>query len=143
MSDDTEPKSLAYIDSSATVKLILPEPESQDVVNFIEDLELVSSRLVDIETRRAVSAAEADDETIARMEIVLEAINLVEIAPTIADAAGALGPSSLRTLDAIHLATALSFGEELKTMIAFDTRLGRAARSHGLAVESPGSRSRT
>ena len=52
--------------------------------------------------------------------------------------AGALAPASLRSLDAIHLATAISLGEDLTAVVAYDDRLIAAARRNGLSVRSPG-----
>ena len=66
------------------------------------------------------------------------AVTLVGITEPIRQAAGTLRPALLRTLDAIHLATALSFGAELEAFIAYDRRLAQAALAAGLAVRAPG-----
>lgn len=57
--------------------------------------------------------------------------------PAIARAAGDLAPFSLRTLDAIHLASALARGPELDAFLTYDDRLAEAARSLGLPVVRP------
>jgi len=136
MNGETE-KALAYIDSSALVKLILPEPESAALVLFVRSYELVASRLAAIEAHRAVQFAGGGKRLEKKADKVLATVNLVEIGPAIGSTAGTLGPSNLRTLDAIHLATALSFSGEPPLMIVYDARLKQSALSHGLVVESP------
>jgi uncharacterized protein len=74
------------------------------------------------------------------VDAVLEALYLLDITPVILDAAAALDPPSLRSLDAIHVATALSIGEPRLDVITYDTRCADAARAHGLTVVSPGSK---
>jgi predicted nucleic acid-binding protein len=135
---DEQVKPLAYVDSSAIVKLIQFEPESGELSSFLEGAALVSSRLGEIETRRAVRLAGASRATVERMETVLESMDVVEITPAIAKRAGTVGPPPLRTLDSIHLATALEIKEELEVMVVYDTRLRSAAAENGLATRSPG-----
>lgn len=69
---------------------------------------------------------------------MLSRILLVDISHEIENQAVALVTSTLRTLDAIHLATALSFGEDLGTLVAYDQRLLEAAKTAGLKTLSPG-----
>ncbi|MEA2549919.1 MAG: uncharacterized protein QOE42_2517, partial [Chloroflexota bacterium] len=62
---------------------------------------------------------------------------VIEIGPSIADPAGIVGPPTLRTLDAIHLATALALQPDLDGFATYDDRLAAAARGLGLPVVSP------
>ena len=68
---------------------------------------------------------------------VLDAVILVEATPAIFDAAGRLTPIELRSLDAIHLATALDLGDDLDALLAYDERLIDAATAHGIPTISP------
>lgn len=69
----------------------------------------------------------------------LQRLSLLPIDAQVIDHAASLPPASLRSLDAIHLATALSLGEDLGILIAYDERLVSAARESGLPVATPGS----
>jgi uncharacterized protein len=61
----------------------------------------------------------------------------VELSAGIADAAAKLEPPSLRTLDAVHLASALSLGDDLGAFVAYDRRLAEAAEAAGIEVLAP------
>lgn len=74
-------------------------------------------------------------------EGLLEAFTVLDLTPGICRTAGALAPVALRSLDAIHLATALSIGDQALELVTYDARLARAAALHGLAVAHPGRRS--
>lgn len=69
----------------------------------------------------------------------LQRLSLLPIDEQVLHHAAALPPASLRSLDAIHLATALSLGDDLGVLIAYDARLLTAARAGGLPVATPGS----
>jgi uncharacterized protein len=130
---------MLYLDSSAIVKLISPEPESRHLVELVrEDPALVASELGWTEVVRAVRRAGGSTD---RAAAVLEGIALVPIDGGIIRTAAELDPPSLRTLDAIHLATALSLGDDLTRLISFDDRLSRAAAAVGIEVAAPGSTS--
>ena len=134
-----EARGSLYLDASALVKLVLPEAESEALVAALAGgYELITSTVGAIETRRAVLTA-GDDESLAEeAEEVLRAVTLVGITEPIRHTAGTLRPALLRTLDAIHLATALSFGAELEAFVAYDRRLAGAALAAGLDVRAPG-----
>jgi predicted nucleic acid-binding protein len=131
----------AYLDASAIVKLVVAEPETaaleQDVINRPG---LVSSRLGAVEVRRAARRS-GQRRILQRAEDVFESIVFVEVTPTILDRAGALAPEDLRTLDAIHLATAEALNISPLDVISYDGRLAEAAKAHGLSVCQPGARS--
>jgi len=127
---------MRYLDSSAIVKLIAREPETSALVKAVRaDPEVVSSELAVTEVIRAVARAGG---RASRARTVLEGIGLVPIDGAILRDAATLQPRSLRTLDAIHLATVRSLGQDLTALITYDHRLIEAATTIGLAVESPG-----
>ena len=127
---------MLYLDSSAIVKLVAREVETPDLVEVVRaDPEVVSSTLAWTEVVRAVRRAGGQ---VSRAMRVLEGIALVPIDDGIVRGAGDLAPVAMRTLDAIHLATALSLGEELTSVITYDERLAEAATIAGMSVETPG-----
>ena len=127
---------MLYLDSSAIVKLVLREPETAELVKAIRaDPDVVSSHIawteVVIATRRA-------GRSTARVERILDGIALVPVDDAILRGAATLGPKDLRTLDAIHLATALSLRPDLTTVVTYDVRQAEAASAQGLDVLTPG-----
>lgn len=130
---------LRYLDSSALVKLVVPEPESAHLADHIGDAadQAVCSALGVVEVTRAVARTGVGPDADARVQAVLAAVDLRSIDYGILAAAADLVPSDLRTLDAIHLATALELGDELGEFVAYDGRLLNAAAGHGLATVSP------
>lgn len=126
---------VSYVDASALVKLVVAEPESAKMERwFVESERLLTSTVGVIETRRAAIRRAHDP---ARLAYVLRSIEVIEIGPWIADRAGIVGLPSLRTLDAIHLATALAIQPDLDGFVTYDDRLAGAARALGLPVVSP------
>ena len=122
----------AYLDTSAFVKLIRSEPESDALRSALSTSELVSSALLTLEGLRA--AARYDKLAVERAGIALAAITLLPIDEAILDAAAQLHPPALRSLDALHLATAQSLAGELDTLYCYDKRLAHAARTLGLPI---------
>jgi predicted nucleic acid-binding protein len=129
--------SALYIDASAFVKLINAEPQSTALRSFLSASgnRLVSSALLQTEAIRAVRHLGAD--ALARATLDLRRIDLVPIDDPILGEAGLLDPSVLRTLDAIHLATALEVGPDLTAVVTYDRRMKDGARLLDLTVESP------
>ena len=126
----------AYIDSSALVKLIVREPETDALRRYLTSAgPLASSILATVEVSRAV--ARAIPESTAAMADVFEAVNVLAFDARIATRAVALSPVGLRTLDAIHLATALELAGDLTAFVSYDDRLSAAARDLGLPVVAP------
>lgn len=130
------------------MKLILPEPESPALTEWIASrTERLASVLVAIEVRRSVRRAEvtgsgtaADrdrEDLLTRAEAVLGSVNLVALDDAIVSDAGVLAPPGLRTLDAVHVATALR-AVPLDGLITYDARLADAAAARGLTVFRPG-----
>ena len=126
---------IAYVDASALVKLILVEPESPAVYRwFTEAPRVVTSRIGVVETVRASSRREHDP---AHRNEVLRDVEVIEVDQAIAGVAAALEPPVLRTLDAIHLASAMTLMPELDAFVTYDDRLAEAARGLGLPVVRP------
>ena len=128
--------SLAYLDASALVKLAVREPETKALRSYLSAHPYrVSSRIAEVEVVRAVRRARP--AAMSDAEAVLSRVGLVEIDAGILGVAAALRPSELRTLDAIHLASALSLGDDLGEMVVYDDRLAAAAATVGVAVVAP------
>jgi uncharacterized protein len=126
-----------YCDSSALVKLVAVEPESQALQEALGAWPTrVSSVLTAIEVPRVARRGGAS-AAIARAEDIVSRLDLIDLDLDIRRAAAGLDPPELRSLDAIHLATALSLGDDLGAFLAYDARLVRAARASGLTVLSP------
>lgn len=127
---------MLYLDASAIVKLVMSEPESAALVEVIRsDPRVVSSALARTEVTRAALRARVAR---GRAPLVLDGIAFIPVDDAILDAAGALQPRTLRSLDAIHLASALSMRSELDSMVVYDERLADAAERARLPVSSPG-----
>ena len=126
-----------YFDTSALVKLVVAEPETSALTAWIADTDSdpVSSDLTRTELLRAVRRA-APDRVVA-VRTVLDGLTLITPSTATFDAAGHLDPMLLRSLDAVHVATALELGDDLAGMITYDDRMADAARAHGIAVVAP------
>ena len=125
-----------YLDASAAVKLVLNERESGALAAYLSiPRTRMSSRVLEVEVLRAVRRVKPESEEQAR--VLLAVTEFVELDAEIGATAGALAPPALRSLDAIHLASALTLGAELDAFITYDARQAEAARSLGLPVESP------
>lgn len=129
--------SAAYLDSSAFVKLVVEETETAAVRTFLanRDARRVSSALLRAESLRAVRYL--GPEALVTVREGLRRVDLVGIDDRILDAAGTLEPQVLRTLDAIHLATALAVGDDLEMVVTYDERMVDAARLLGLSTATP------
>lgn len=125
-----------YLDSSAIVKLVVEEPESDALRQYLRRRRpRVSSALARTEVARALLPI--GPEAVRRGERVLETLELIRVNMRILTAAGALLPADLRSLDAIHLATALELGGSLARLVTYDQRLELAATAMGWTVASP------
>lgn len=126
-----------YIDTSALAKLVVAETESEPLRDWmtLEHRALTACDLVRTELRRAVRRAAPD--CVTRSRAVLNSITLTAVTPAIFEEAGRLEPASLRSLDAIHLASALDLGDDLEGLITYDERLAAAAEANGVTVLAP------
>lgn len=128
-----------YLDSSALLKLVLAEPESPALARALSQWpDRVSSVLLPIECRRIVLRAGNPPGLRARLEEELSRLTLIRLDESVRNLAGTIGPPELRSLDAIHLATALSLGDLPEALVTYDKRLAAAARTLGLNVITPG-----
>lgn len=131
---------MIYVDTSATVKLVVAEEESSALIDWLNDhldQNLVTSAVGHIELIRAAARVGPDALVLARN--VASTIDAVILTDTIAAAAATMPPPELRTLDAIHLATAHTYRRGLTAFCAYDRRLLAAAASQGLPIVAPGS----
>jgi uncharacterized protein len=131
-----------YLDTSAAMKLAVAEAESEALRTFLALATdgFVSSALLAVELRRAALRSRDPASALAAVANVIPAIRLVRMDDDILGQAGILLPPSVRSLDAIHLATALSLGPAVETMICYDTRLAEAATAAGMNVQAPADR---
>ena len=125
-----------YLDASALVKLILNEVESRALEQEIASAGArMTSRVAQVEVHRAVKRVEPAG--MQRVRELFESLLVAELDGELAEEAASLEPASLRSLDAIHIASALRLGEELEAFITYDTRQATAAMALGLRVVAP------
>lgn len=126
---------MLYLDTSAAAKLLLEEEESDALGEFLRSAEtpLMTSRVGIVELRRVGrrSGAGAD-----RADALAASLVVVELDETVERRAIVIDPG-LRTLDAIHLATALAAAESVDGFVCYDVHLAAAAESLGLTVHAP------
>lgn len=127
---------VAYIDSSALVKLVVREPESSALRRYLRRRRpLVASALARAEVGRAIM--HLGDGARRQMHEVLARVELVRVNNRVLATAGTMQLPGLRTLDAIHLATAALFEDTLTVIVSYDARMTEAAIARGWRVESP------
>jgi predicted nucleic acid-binding protein len=130
-----EPR-LAYADSSALVKLVIEEPESDALERHLRDCPAVAtSRIALVEVGRATALANPSSEVREETALLLDSCILIDVTDALLRAAARLASRSVRTLDALHLASALRV--EADELVAYDQRLLAAATARGLSVDSP------
>jgi predicted nucleic acid-binding protein len=128
-----------YLDSSALLKLLFEERESAALDEWISaraGTPVVSSELAKVEVIRA--CRRLSTAVLPEAAALLAELDLIPLAGGLLDAAAAVGETSLRSLDAIHLASALSIREDLSAFIAYDLRLAEGASAVGLKTFRPG-----
>ena len=129
---------MIYLDTSAAAKLVHPEAESAALAVFLAERianPLVSSALLYPELVRAVSRY--CPEFGARAMLLLQRVMTVPLTSDILASAATIGSPALRTLDALHLATAVTIASELDGFVTYDKRLADAAAALGLTVVAP------
>lgn len=126
----------AYLDTSAAAKILVQEAESDALARYLDRLDatdgIASSALLETELRRVAVRLELAQSAVSDL---LARIALVEPRRSVFFEAGLLPGPRLRSLDALHLATALRL--DASVVVAYDVRLLEAARDLGLAVVSP------
>jgi hypothetical protein len=127
-----------YLDSSALVKLIIKEAETAALRSWLAartKLPRVSSDLVLVEVPRAIMRS--TPTALLAAHHLVSRVQKVTLTPSLLTAAAALQPPALRSLDAVHLASALAVRADLTAFVAYDDRLHDAALSAGLPTEQP------
>lgn len=127
---------LAYLDTSAFVKIPLGEPEQDALRSALSGFDAaVSSALLRVEATRACSRY--GPTFVETATAGLASVALLPLDDLVLAAAATLDPPSLRSLDALHLASALSLGSDLGAIFTYDARMVDAARHYGVTVLSP------
>ena len=129
---------MIYLDSAAVVKLVHAEQESQALRDWLDEraeTRWISSVLAEIESFRAL--ARSAPEAISRLPAVLDQIDLIPLEPSVRILAQTVKPPAVRSLDAIHLGTALHARHQLSSFVTYDKRLLDAAAAAGLPVVAP------
>jgi uncharacterized protein len=128
---------VAYLDTSAFVKLVVAEPESAALQRFLGRWpERTSATLLRTEVIRALRRAR-QDAYVGAARRLFATMKLIRLEEPLLDRAGDLDTRELRSLDALHLAAALALGSDLGVVITYDSRLSDAARHRGMVVQSP------
>jgi uncharacterized protein len=121
------------------VKLVRAEGETPALVDFMLDRDVYASWALSAELVRATRRGTGDDEaSVIEAHALLARTTLVEIDRRIMHAAARIEPLAVRTLEAIHLATALELDEEIEAMVVYDRQLAAGARRHGIEAVAPG-----
>ena len=129
---------MIYLDSAAVVKLVHAETESAALRSWLgerAETGWISSVLTEIESFRAL--ARYAPEAAARLPAVLDQIELIGLDPPIRILAQTARPATVRSLDAIHLGTALHARRAVTSFVTYDKRLLDAAMAAGLPADSP------
>jgi len=127
-----------YLDTSALVKLVVSEPESSSLSEYLDKFPSDSSftaALTRTELVRAV-ARRGPVEAVQHARRLLNRLDAIALSGRLLDTAATMMPPGLRTLDAIHLAAAMS-APDLRALVTYDDRLADAAASNGIAVVAP------
>lgn len=129
---------MIYLDSAAVVKLVHAEPESPALRRWLAERAetgWISSVLTEIESFRALARYAPD--AVSRLPPVLDQIDLIDLDPRVRNLARTVKLVTVRSLDAIHLGTALLTRTALTSFVTYDKRLLDAAQTAGLPVDSP------
>jgi predicted nucleic acid-binding protein len=124
-----------YVDTSAALKLIVEEAESDTLAEAVNAAQpdLVACLLLETELRRAVHRDEALNQEI--VSSFLEGVGVYQVPASLFREAGLLPGPRLRSLDALHLAAAIRIGVD--RVVTYDTRMAEAVRSVGLTAFAP------
>lgn len=126
-----------YLDSSGAAKFVVEEAESAALDAWVESQQVsfTTSLLTRVELLRFASRYGAS--AIAEVDDFWSLLDVTPFSEQVAEHAGQLNPVTLRSLDAIHLATALNLGDGIAGVVTYDHRLAEACLVHGLEVVAP------
>jgi len=124
-----------YLDTSAVAKFVRAEAETGPLRRWLAEKRWILSDLHRTELRRA--AVRAGGRALARAERLLAESDVIRVDAEVFDRAGRLDPIVLRSLDALHLAAAMTLGPDLAGVVVYDERLRSAAVAAGIAVAGP------
>lgn len=125
-----------YMDTSALVKLLIAESESTELHKFVGHRGMVSSQVTHTELVRAVKRI--DPDRVEDAEDLLSDMSFFVVDRMLTIRAGQVKPPAVRSLDAIHIASAVAMQGDLETLVTYDKRMIEAAEAAGLPVASPG-----
>jgi predicted nucleic acid-binding protein len=126
---------LAYLDTSAFVKLVMREPETHALRAWLRSRSWTSAALLRVEAERA--AARIGPEALRATRQRLLSVPLIRLSNAVLGPAASIEPAELRTLDAVHLAAAMRLGHDLTCVVTYDQQMEAAARAVGLRVIAP------
>jgi hypothetical protein len=128
----------AYLDASALVKLAVLEPETPALERDLLDRDALFSSAVAVTELMRAARRTNRPRLLQQVDTVLDSVFLADVTAAICEQAGRLGPPTLRALDALHIATAVSLSLAGLDFITYDDRQVGAAEATGLRVRQPG-----
>lgn len=133
---------MIYMDTSALTKLLIAEPETPELRNWLTSQidqgdSAATSALGRVELMRTV-ARYGDISQADRARYLLDGLDILPLTEPMMSLAESIGPATLRSLEAIHLAAAAYFDQELTAFVTYDHRLLNGCRDIGLTTASPG-----
>ena len=129
---------IVYLDTSASYKLLHRESKSEELIQWLsslDDLQLVASELMRVELLGNLGARHP--QLVPAANELVKRVTLISLSPQYLNGAIELVAQGLGTLDAIHLATAMSAGSELHALVTYDKQLAQAAAAKGVKVVTP------
>lgn len=133
---------MIYLDTSALTKLLIAEPETPELQTWFTAQSdqgdyAVTSALGRVELMRVV-VRYGEPGQAERAQYLLDGLDILPLAEPVIALAETIGPATLRSLDAVHLAAAAQIRRELTAFVTYDHRLLDGCREVGLATASPG-----
>lgn len=129
---------MIYIDTSAFLKLVKDENESRALNEYLSvraTRDFTSSKLLTIEARRGL--LRYAPRRLPRLDLLLDSVTQIDISDAVIESASRFPDPMLRSLDAIHLATALLIKDDIELLLSYDDRMLEAAAAHGLETAAP------